>query len=108
MQIPREQNVIHAGGGSKTILLNPEYAFTQVSITGRNTGTITPLARPVLTANELADFNDTEFESVIDGDVDLTGIQKTFTIENKKMTALKMVDGGSGSVTFVINQWGRI
>jgi hypothetical protein len=109
MRIPSEQNVPHTGGGEKIILLNPEYVFTQVTATGRNTGSIMALARPILTANNLDDFEDEDFEVITDGEIDLADdpSKRTFTIENKKMTAIKMVDAGSGNVNFLVRQWGR-
>lgn len=109
MNIPSEQDVHHTGGGEKIIMLNSNYVFTQVTVTGRNTGVITSLARPILGMNALEDFEDEDFEAITDGEIDLSDSpsKRTFTIENKKMTALKLVDGGSGAVTFLVRQWGR-
>lgn len=109
MPIPTEQNVLHTGGGDKIIHLNPDYIFTQISVTGRNTGVITPLARPILADNDVDSFEDEDFEFITDGEIDLAAepSKRTFTIENKKMTAIKMSDGGAGDVIFLVRQWGR-
>lgn len=110
MNIPREQNKPHSGGGSLIIPVNTDCVFTQLTITGRNTGTITLSARPDLQENDSDDFDDDDFESITDGVIDLAASPKkrTITIENKKISALKLVDSGAGNVVFLVRQWGRV
>ena len=110
MRIPTQQTINHVGGGSPLIMLNPDYQFTQVTITGRNTGEITPFARPLLDVNAPGEFVDDDFETVTDSAINLadTARKRTFTISNKRLTAIKMVDSGAGTVRFIVNQWGRI
>lgn len=110
MKIPSEQFKTLTGA-TNTILLNPNYRYTQVTIKGRNVGTITGTARPYLETNVPANFIDSEFESVDGAVVNLATLpgKRTFTIEKKLATALKLVDDNfaAGSYQVFIKQWGR-
>lgn len=63
MKIRSEQNISFTAA-SKDVLLNGDYQFTQVTITGRNTGVITVTARPLLNLNSNVDFLLEEFEFI--------------------------------------------
>ena len=110
MRIPKEQTIPHSGGGSKTIDVNPDYQFTQVTVTGRNTGIVTPFARPLLTDNEPENYQDDDFEAISDSAINLADNprKRTFTIEHKRITAIKLNDAGTGALTFLIRQWGFV
>lgn len=96
-------------GASNTILLNGDCTYLQVTIYGRNTGTVTPTVRPLLEKNAEADFLADEFEGVEDGAIDLSVSprKRTFTVEVKRLSALKLADSGSGTYKAHIRQWGR-
>lgn len=107
--IRREQDVPHTGGGQKIVEVNPDCTFTQVTITGRNSGIVSCVARPVLSNNDPDDYADSDFETITDAEIDLSDSpsRRTFTIENKKVSALKFIDAGAGSLIFLVRQWGR-
>lgn len=109
MIIPSSQKVVVQGGGAKTILLNGDYTFTQVTIGGRDTNVITATARPRLENNNESDFVASEFEQITDGAVNLatTPPKRTFTIAEKMLSALKFADSGAGDYVIYIRQWNR-
>lgn len=108
MNIPSEQSIT-VNGATKTIALNGNYTCTQITITGRNTGTVTPTIRPLLELNSPANFQNDDFEGVDDGAINLAANPKkrTFTIESKRLSALRLVDDGAGNYQVIIKQWGR-
>lgn len=108
MHIPGEQSKT-LNGATHTIPLNGDYTFTQVTIKSRNTGVVTATMRPLLEANGLTDFQDDDFEGIESGAVDLAANPKkrTFTIENRCCSALRLADAGNGSFKVFIKQWGR-
>lgn len=87
-----------------------KYTFLQVIITGRDTGTVTASIRPILEKNAPVDFEDEDFEGVEDGVIDLTEEPKkrTFTIDTKRVSALRLADSGAGAIKVYIRQWGRV
>lgn len=111
MRIPAEQKIVSPGGEvNRKIAINPGYTFTQVTVTGRGSGVVTPFFRPILDNNQEGDFLDGDFESITGGAIDLAvpNSQRTFTIENKRATAIMMQDAGVGEVTYLIRQWGVV
>lgn len=108
MHIPSEQ-AITLNGATNTIPLNGNFTYTQVTINGRNTGTVTPTIRPLLELNSPANFHNDDFEGVDDGAVNLAANPKkrTFTIKSKRLSALRLVDDGVGNYQVFIKQWGR-
>lgn len=109
MRIPSEQNVV-INSASKTVLLNSDYAFTQVTLRGRNTGVITATYRPLLDDNRESNFTDDDFELISGGVINLADNprKRTFPIENRRVTAIRFADAGAGEVKCHIRQWGRI
>ncbi len=108
MRIPSEQFKTVAGA-IITVPLNGDYTYLQVTLHGRNTGVITPTIRPLLERNDTADFQADDFELVEDGAVDLAANPKkrTFTVEMKRLSALRLTDAGAGNYKYSIRQWGR-
>ncbi|HTF96591.1 MAG TPA: hypothetical protein VL995_10700 [Cellvibrio sp.] len=104
MHIPSEQFKT-LNGAMHTIPLNGDYTFVQVTIKNGNTGIVTATIRPLLEANGLVDFQDDGFEGIEGGVVDLGANPKkrTFTIENRRCSALRLVDAGNGSFKVYIN-----
>lgn len=109
MTIPSEQHKI-LNGALHTIALNPDYTIVQVTLTGRNTGTVTATIRPILELNSPGDFIADDFEGVEDGVIDLAANPKkrTITIEGKRCSALRLADSGAGNFKVSIRQWGRV
>ena len=110
MHVPSEQSKVLTGA-LHTVALNGNYTHTQVTVKGRNSGNVTATIRPLLEANALTDFQDDDFEGVEDGAVNLGANPKkrTFTIENKRLSALRLADDNhvAGSFEVFIKQWGR-
>ncbi len=107
MRVPSSQEISVAGGGAKTIDLNSEYTYTQVTVTGRNAGSVTATARPMLANNEPNNYLPDDFEPITDGKIDLSAKKRTFTISNKKLTAMKFTDDSEGDYIIIVNQWNR-
>jgi hypothetical protein len=66
--------------------------------------------RSLLANNNEVDFIDQEFEHIIDGSVDLGAeqIQRTFTIPNRVLSALRFEVEGAGEFTVFIRSYGRV
>jgi hypothetical protein len=96
-------------GAVNTIQLNSDCTYTQVTISGRNTGNVTATIRPLLENNDIDDFQDDDFEGITDGVINLSlnPKKRTFTIEMKRATALRLEDDGAGEYKLYISQWGR-
>jgi hypothetical protein len=109
-RIPSEQSKFLTGA-LHTIALNGDYTFTQVTVKGRNTGNVTATIRPLLDDNSPANYHADDFEGVEDGAVNLGANPKkrTFTIDNKRLSALRLADDNhnAGSFEVFIKQWGR-
>ena len=97
-------------GTENTIAVNGDYTHTQITIGGRDTDTVTATARPLLENNGDDDFEDEEFEMIDGGQVDLSLYprKRTFTINNKRLSALRFVFTGDGDYKVDIRSWGRI
>lgn len=98
------------GGTTTTVALDPNYEYTQITIYGRATGTVTASTRPMLPSNKPADFVDAEFESITDGAVDLAAAapKRTLKILNNRLSALRFADAGTGQYKVFIEQWGFV
>lgn len=98
------------GGSTTTVVIDPNYEYTQITIYGRETGTVTATTRPKLPSNKQADFLDTEFESITDGSVDLSSAtpKRTLKILNTRLSALRFADAGTGDYKVFIEQWGFV
>lgn len=109
MSIPSE-NSVTLNGASTTIPLNSDYTFVQVTLTGRNAGVVTATARPLLERNKAVDFLNDEFEFIEGGEINLgdNPRKRTFTIERKRVSAIRLADAGAGAVKVFIKQWGRV
>lgn len=109
MSISSSQEATLVGGTSKNIALNGDYTYTQITITGRNTGVVTARARPLLSDNSEASFQDADFEVVSEGTVDLAASppKRTFTITDKRLSAIRLIDAGTGPYQYIIRQWNR-
>lgn len=82
----------------------------QVTLTGRNTAIVTATARPLLENNAVGDFLPDEFEFIDGGEINLADNprKRTFTIESKRLSAIRFADAGVGVVNGYLRQWGRI
>lgn len=109
MRIPSEiQKEI--SGEVAVIATNPDYTFMQITLGGRNTGTVTVTARPILPTNDPDSFQDDEFEHVELGVINLADNprKRTITIERRRVSALKLVDSGEGEYSFYAQSWGLV
>jgi hypothetical protein len=90
------------------VLLNGDYTFTQITLKGRDTGVVTARYRPVL-ENNSSGFVDDEFEIITGGAINLADNprRRTFTIDNRRLSAVRFSDSGTGAVQVFIKQWGR-
>lgn len=109
MSIPSEKKFT-INGATKTIPVNGDYAFVQMTLTGRNTSIVTATARLLLENNAEEDFLPDEFEFIEGGEINLgeNPRKRTFTIECKRLSTIRFADAGVGVVNGYLRQWGRI
>lgn len=108
----RTQKVTLPGGASFPIRVNARSTYTQVTISGRSTGSIAVQARSYRGEQDRAkmlqnQIPEADWETVTDGVVDLTQSngQRTITIEKKKLSWIRLVDGGTGQIIADVAQW---
>lgn len=108
MNIPTEQTKVLTGAVT-TLSINGDCTYTQVTVYGRSTGSITATIRPIFEKNAEEDFIDDDFEVVDGGAINLaeTPRKRTFTIDLKRCSAIRFADNGEGSFKVHVRQWGR-
>lgn len=103
----REQHVKFPGNNTYPLQVNPRSVFTQITIRGRDTGSIKIQVRPLLEEQNQMNFVEADWEDVTGGTIDLEAPygQRTVTVENKKLSYVRFVDASPGQFEVTVLQW---